>query len=537
MNLTQSKRLIGVFILEILKNHSDEHQKLKQKDIIEYLRKDYQMVVDRKTVLRNLQDLIACGEFDIEYREVIRKSRPDSEDEEATILTDLWLVHDFSESEYQMLVDSILYSRHITASQAKDLISHLGKTVSHGISQRTPQFHQCKSVYRTAEQDTFLNADQIRSAIDEKKQIRVIMREYQWNGRLEKKPGETITVTPYYLASANGFYYLIANNEDSGEIESIRIDRIDSVEKLVTTHGTPMRETEFRDTTLKKYMTSHPFLSSGKPVQAHVLIDEGCITDITDTFGDAIDILEMKDNRYTAAFYSTEEDLFRWALLHADHAIVLKPQHLRNRLRKAAKSLSLAYCVTNDDQVNAMVQKTADGYGILAIVSRDLTGQMGQIVPDSIQHLDLRNNTGCDMSFLKQQTKLVSITVSNQLFDHPDLLLSAPELEYVRLINTGMTDISVRGRLPLLKKVLLHERNSNCIKGLSELKGKEVIVSEDLAQNIDLDSLRAEGINIEALPLRKMIGACRETMFFREKKRGDEINGLTENSYVPEQNA
>lgn len=517
MNLNQSKRLIGVFILEVLKNHSDEHQKLKQKDIIEYLRKDYQLIVDRKTVLRNLQDLIACGEFDIEYREVIRKSGPDSEDEETTILTDIWLVPDFTESEYQMLVDSILYSRHITASQAKDLITHLGKTVSQGISQRTPQFHQCKSVYRTAEQDTFLNADQIRSAIDEKKQIRVVMREYQWNGKLEKKPGKTIAVTPYYLASANGFYYLIAKNEDSGEIESMRIDRIDSVEILDSHPGTPIRETEFRNTTLKKYMMSHPFLSSGKPILAHVLIDEGYITDITDTFGDAIDVLEKKDNHYTAAFYSTEEDLFKWAFLHSDHATVLEPQHLRNKLRKAAESLSLAYCVTNDDQVNTMVQKAADGYGVLAIVNRDLTGQMGQIVPDSIHHLDLRNNTGCDMSFLKQQTKLISITISNQQFDNLDLLLSAPTLECVRLINTGTTDVSVLGRLPFLKKVLLHERNSKGIKGLSELKGKEVIVSEDLAKNTDLDSLRAEGISIEILPLRQIIGISRETMFFRTK--------------------
>jgi len=517
MSLTQSKRLIGVFILDILKNHSDERQKLKQKDIIEYLRKDYQMIVDRKTVLRNLQDLIACGEFDIEYREVIRKSKPDSE-EEATVLTDIWLVPVFTESEYQILVDSILYSRHITASQAKELISHLGKTVSQGVSQRTPQFHQCKSVYRTAEQDTFLNADQIRSAIDEKRQIRVVLREYQWNGRLEKKPGKAIIVTPYYLASANGFYYLISHNEDSGEIDSIRIDRIDSVETLDSNPGTPIRETEFRNTTLKKYMMSHPFLSSGKPILAHVLIDDGSITDITDTFGDAIDVLEKRDNRYTVAFYSTEEDLFKWAFLHSDHAIVLKPQHLRNRLRKAAESLNNVYCVTNDDQVNTMVQKAADGSGVLAVMNRDLTWQTSQIVPDSIQHLDLRNNTGCDMSFLKQQTKLISITVSNQLFDHPDLLLSAPALEYVRLINTGTTDISVLGRLPLLKKVLLHERNSNCIKGLSELKGKEVIVSEDLAQNIDLDSLRAEGINIEVLPLRKMIGTGRETMFFRTKR-------------------
>lgn len=55
-------------ILEILKNYSDVDHRLTQQDIIEYLKKDYDMIIDRKTVLRNINDLIEEG-IDIDYDE------------------------------------------------------------------------------------------------------------------------------------------------------------------------------------------------------------------------------------------------------------------------------------------------------------------------------------------------------------------------------------------------------------------------------------------------------------------------------------
>ena len=67
----QPKKMVIFNILEILKKYSDSDHRFTQLDIIEYLKKDYGMNVDRKTVLRNINDLIDEGE-DIDYEETDR---------------------------------------------------------------------------------------------------------------------------------------------------------------------------------------------------------------------------------------------------------------------------------------------------------------------------------------------------------------------------------------------------------------------------------------------------------------------------------
>ena len=68
----QPKKMVIFNILEILKNYSDADHRLTQLDIVEYLKKDYGMNVDRKTVLRNINDLIDEG-IDIDYDESDRE--------------------------------------------------------------------------------------------------------------------------------------------------------------------------------------------------------------------------------------------------------------------------------------------------------------------------------------------------------------------------------------------------------------------------------------------------------------------------------
>ena len=52
-------------ILDILKKYTDENHRLSQKEIVEILDNEYDMKTDRKSVKRNLMNLIEFG-YDIE---------------------------------------------------------------------------------------------------------------------------------------------------------------------------------------------------------------------------------------------------------------------------------------------------------------------------------------------------------------------------------------------------------------------------------------------------------------------------------------
>ena len=65
------KKMIIINILDILKRYTDENHKLSQKQIAEILKNEYNTTVERKTIKRNIMNLIDFG-YEIEYTETVR---------------------------------------------------------------------------------------------------------------------------------------------------------------------------------------------------------------------------------------------------------------------------------------------------------------------------------------------------------------------------------------------------------------------------------------------------------------------------------
>ena len=118
MDQMQPKKLLILYILDILREYSDEDHRLSQKDIADILESRYRMKVDWKAVKRNLTDLIEAG-YDIEYSETGRGDN--------VILSDFYIERDFTDSEIRFLIDALLSSRNVPAGQQKAMLSKLKK--------------------------------------------------------------------------------------------------------------------------------------------------------------------------------------------------------------------------------------------------------------------------------------------------------------------------------------------------------------------------------------------------------------------------
>ena len=126
MYTKQPKKMLIINILDILKKYTDEDHRLSQKEIVDILKDEYMMTVDRKSAIRISINLIDFG-YPIEYSESIRMTpnRNTGELEENVILSDFYLERDFSDAELRLLIDSLLFSKHIPYSQCKELIEKL----------------------------------------------------------------------------------------------------------------------------------------------------------------------------------------------------------------------------------------------------------------------------------------------------------------------------------------------------------------------------------------------------------------------------
>lgn len=117
MYTVQPKKMLIINILDILKKYTDENHRLSQKEIADILKNEYNMNAERKAIKRNLMNLIDCG-YEIEYSESMRMipNKQTGELEESYILSDFYLVRDFTDSELRLLIDSLLFSKYRTAN-------------------------------------------------------------------------------------------------------------------------------------------------------------------------------------------------------------------------------------------------------------------------------------------------------------------------------------------------------------------------------------------------------------------------------------
>ncbi len=125
------KKLVSFYILDILQKNTDENHRLSQKEIEDILRREYGMTVDRKTIKASLMSLEEFG-YELEYSESMRpmKNKCTGEIEETYILSNFYLRREFEDSELRLLIDSLLFSKHLPYRQCRELVRKLAKLSS-----------------------------------------------------------------------------------------------------------------------------------------------------------------------------------------------------------------------------------------------------------------------------------------------------------------------------------------------------------------------------------------------------------------------
>ena len=229
-----AKRTLILNILDILRRYSDEDHRLSQKDIVEILQTEYDMTVERKSIRRNILNLMSCG-YEIEYSESVRMvpNRNTGEMEESYIWSDFYLVRDFTDGELRLLIDGLLFSKHIPYSQCRELVEKLEKLSNIYFSSRVKHIRTMPDSMPPNKQ-LFYTIEILDEAISQGKQV-----SFQYTSvGLDKKQhprlnddgsAKKYTVSPYQIAEANGRYYLICCTDPHDNVSHYRLDRIEEI--------------------------------------------------------------------------------------------------------------------------------------------------------------------------------------------------------------------------------------------------------------------------------------------------------------------
>ena len=358
------KKLVTLYILDILQKYTDEEHRLSQKEIQNILKREYEMTVDRKAVKRNLLNLIEY-ESNIEYREVSRKDifrkkdsvsykgTSDFADKEISeddlLWTDFYLKQKFTNEELRLLIDSLLFSKHIPYSQAKELIKKL-ESLSNIYFKSCSQYIYPLPVERTDNKQVFYNIAILDDAIRKKKKVLFEYAEYHTDKKMHLKKREDGSVreyiiTPYQMAVQEGKYYLICNYDKYDDISNYRVDRIRNIQ-ILEEKGKPFETLKWsghQPMNLNEYMKEHVYMYSSENAFVKFRIVKAMISDVIDLFGKGVNFSEETDTHVSVSVHVNERAAEQFAKNYAPDVVILQPKRLRDKLRDDLKKAWEAY--------------------------------------------------------------------------------------------------------------------------------------------------------------------------------------------------
>ena len=362
MYTKKPKKLLIMNILDIFKKYTDENHRLSQKEICDILEKEYDMKVNRKTVRRNIIDLMDFG-YEIDYKERVRKTPAKDENgkviydpktgkkimEDSYVWSDFYLDRDFTDSELRLMIDGLLFSRHIPYSDCEKLIEKIEGLSSENFSSRMKHISSLP-VDKTVNKSLFLNIEIIDEAISKKKKITFKYLEYDTDKKMHIKKREDgseriYLISPYQMVAREGKYYLICNYDKYDDISNYRLDRITDI-NIINEPIKPFKSLKWSNKAglnLSDYMKKHPYMYSSDDAQVSFRITLPMIGDVIDMFGTDVRFSDKDETGVTVSTTTNERAMEQFALNFAPDVIILRPERLRKKVVEHLKNAVKAY--------------------------------------------------------------------------------------------------------------------------------------------------------------------------------------------------
>lgn len=325
-------------ILDVLKKYTDENHRLIQKEIVEILDNEYDIKTDRKSVKRNLMNLIEFG-YDIEYSESLRVYKNKQGKEiESLILSDFYLNRDFSDGELKLLIDSLMFSKYIPYAICMELVEKLEGLSNIYFRSRVKHIRNLPE-NQPSNSELFMTIETLDKAISRGLQVSFTYNSYDIDKKLHPRKnseGEVrnYIINPYQIVATNGRYYLICNYDKYDSVSHYRLDRITNI-KLLDTPAKPQRKVKGIENglDLPKHLAEHLYMFAGESIPVKFIAKRYIVTDVIDWFGKDIKFSDATDDEVTVTVKVNPIAMKMWALKYSKHIRVFFPQSLVDEIK------------------------------------------------------------------------------------------------------------------------------------------------------------------------------------------------------------
>lgn len=321
---TTAKKLLPIFLFEVLKKYTDAEHVLTQNKIAQKIEEEYGLKIERKAIGRNIKLLCEAG-YEIETRNGKGFC---------------FLGRLFEDTELWLLIDGIRLSRHVNKQIADSICLRLAELGTVGFREEN-SIKDVSSFARNNTIELFHSIDVLKNAIFRGKKVAFRYFEYGVDGKFQSVWDEKIIVSPRELVYSNGNYYLIGQIEGNDGFTNFRLEKIKDIKRLKTDCN------QFLELNLKQYLSEHPLMYCGEPLTAKMKVKRFLMDSVWEFFGNEVMVIDS-DGDEDLDWVEVTVCADRWAILefalnNGSFAEVLSPKSLRQRLRKMAYDILEKY--------------------------------------------------------------------------------------------------------------------------------------------------------------------------------------------------
>ena len=276
----EHKKSRPLYVANYLKQKSDSNHWVTQKEILDYLYQEYEIMPDRKTIKRDITMLRDDMGMDIEEKPYYGYRL---------------LSREFELDDLKILAECVYAAKFISEERSKDLIDVLCEFCSENQAKKFKREVVLVDRVKTLENKTLDTINAIREAMEHQRwpseftRGRKISFYYTTHSitdvhkLMDKHDGKQYKVSPYKLAINDGNYYMIGMEDESQDLRTYRIDRMRDVRVLDEKQDKRMEWTAIKD--MKAYMRQTFSMFGGEKKKVEMRFDNSLLDTVIDKFG------------------------------------------------------------------------------------------------------------------------------------------------------------------------------------------------------------------------------------------------------------
>lgn len=311
-----------LYVLNTLKEYSDEANPISMKFIQEKIKELYGMDLDRRTISSNINVLINIFDYDIStYSDngigYYYIKNPEIE---------------FETGEIRTIIDTFSYAPFIEKNISKEIIDKCKNMINIHERKKLNNYQIFSDNNKTINKEVIKNIEDISNAIFNKKKISFDYYKYELSPTLKWKKISEHVVSPYKLVYSIQELYLVALKKGEVNLYTYRIDRMKNINILDEASSKKITNKE-----IENHINSSISMYGSESEEIEAICNMSLLDNVIDVYGKNIKMRKYDDNNFKIIINKDIKAFKAYALRNIENMRVIKPIKLKQEIENILK--------------------------------------------------------------------------------------------------------------------------------------------------------------------------------------------------------